>query len=190
MLKVKLFAVAFLFIIAVTTNCRDNKPPEETAQTSVPEKSICELLSKEEVGKIMGANFEETTQTLHTVDASAGSYVSQCGYYTNVGLQHVAVLVRHFKGTTFPQTAEEFFAASKSGDAEIDAEMDKALQNHIKVQGLGDFAFFYSQWESNSLVVHWNKNYEMIISMYQFDLDPPTMEKIKQLAQAVIKLFK
>ncbi|MCU0405839.1 MAG: hypothetical protein MUE64_02510 [Ignavibacteriaceae bacterium] len=189
MFKVKLFGVAILFLISATTYCGDNKPHQETAQTSVPEKSICELLSKEEVGKIMGTNFEEATTSLHTVDASAGSYVSQCGYYTNKGLQHVAVLVRHFKGTTFPQSAEEFFAASKSGDAEIDAEMDKALKNHIKVQGLGDFAFFYSQWESNSLVVHWDKSYEMIISMYKFDLDEPTIEKIKQLAQAVKKLF-
>lgn len=189
MLKLKLIAMAFLFLISIATSCGDNKPSEETTQPSVPEKSICELLSKEEVGKIMGANFEEATQTLHTVNAEAGSYVSQCGYYTNKGLQHVAVLVRYFKGTIFPQSAEKFLAASRSGDAEIDAEVDKALKNHIKVQGLGDAAFFYSLWESNSLVVHWDKSYEMIISMYHFNLDEPTMEKIKQLAQAVKKLF-
>ncbi len=189
MLNAKLLSIILLLLISVTTNCGNNKSPAETAQTSVPDKRICELLSKEEVGKIMGASFEESTQTLHTVNPEAGSYVSQCGYYTNKGLQHVAVLVRYFKGTTFPQSAEEFFAASESGDAELDAEIDKALKNHIKVQGLGDFAFFYSQWESNSLVVHWDKCYEMMISMYDFNPDGSTMDKIKKLAKEVMTKF-
>lgn len=189
MLNVKLLSVVLLLLFSVATNCSDNKPSAEKTQTNTPEKSICELLSKEDVGKIMGVTFEEATPALNSINSSAGNYVSQCGYYTNKGLQHIAVLVRYFKGTTFPQTAEEFLAASKIGDAELDAEVDKALKNYIKVDGVGDAAFFYSLWETNSLVVHWDKSYEMIISMYDFNLDEPTIEKVKQVAVAVKKLF-
>lgn len=189
MLKFKLLLVVVLLVFPVITNCGDNKPPDEKVQTNIPGKSICDLLSKEEASKIMGVTFEEATQTLHNVNADAGTYVSQCAYYTNKGLQHIAVVVRHFQETTFPQTAEEFLAASKIGDAEMDQELDKAMKSYIKVDGLGDAAFFYSLWESNSLVVHWDKNYEMIISMYDFSLDPQTMEKVKQVAAEVKKLF-
>lgn len=189
MLNVKLFTTALLFLISVTTNCGENKLPEEKVQTSIPEKSICELISKEEVGKIMDAKFEESTQTLHDINHERGNYVSQCGYYTNKGMQHVAIMVRYFKGSTFPQTAEEFLNSSKTGDTEMDQELENALKDHIDVEGIGDVAFFYSLWESNSLVVHWNKSYEMILSMYDFNLDEPTMEKIKQLAKEVMKNF-
>jgi len=178
---------------SILLSCAEDKTPgdisKENTEEAVTENSICDLFSMEELNKLMGVEFKESTQTLHTVNPSAGSYVSQCGYYTNKGLQHIAVLVRHFKVTTFPQTAEEFLAASKVGDAEMDQELDKAMKTHIKVEGLGDAAFFYSLWESNSLVVHWDKSYEMIISMYDFNLDEPTMEKVKQVAIAVQKLF-
>lgn len=188
-LLLAIFTVSLTIFFYCGSENTDKKNSKNNNGNKVTTKSICELLSKEDVGKIIGVNFEEATPTLHTVDASAGSYVSQCGYYTNKGLQHVAVLVRHFNGTTFPQTAEEFLAASKIGDAELDQELDKALKNHIKVYGLGDAAFFYSLWESNSLVVHWDKSYEMVISMYDFNLDEPTMGKIKKLAEEVITKF-
>jgi hypothetical protein len=189
----KLLLILLAFALIFFLNCGAEQPDKsnskENSENEITGESICELLSKEDVGNIMGAKFEETLQSVHTVNPEAGSYVSQCGYYTNNGLQHVAVLVRYFKGTAFPQTAKDFLNASRTGDAEMDAEMDKALENHINVQGVGDAAFFYSLWESNSLVVHWNKSYEMIISMYDFNLDEPTMEKIKKLAKEVMSKF-
>lgn len=186
-------ALLAILVISLTVflNCAEDNSSKniskENPAGSLTEKSICDLLSKEEVGQIMGAKFEEATQTLHNVDKNAGSYVSQCAYYTNKGLQHVAVVVRHFKNTTFPQTAEEFLSASKVGDAELDEQVDDALNNYIPVEGLGDAAFCYSMWDSNSLVVHWDKHYEMIISMHDFNLDPPTIEKLKELAKLVMK---
>ncbi|MBK9097564.1 MAG: hypothetical protein IPM14_05425 [bacterium] len=188
---IKALLVILVFSLTVFLNCAEDNSSKniskENPAGSLTEKSICDLLSKEEVGQIMGAKFEEATQTLHTVDKNAGSYVSQCAYYTNKGLQHVAILVRYFKGTTFPQTAEGFLSASKVGDAELDEQVDDALKNYIPVEGLGDVAFCYSMWDSNSLVVHWDKHYEMIISMDDFSLDPPTIEKLKQLAKEVMK---
>ncbi len=189
----KLFLIIIILSVTFLSSCAkensDKDISQENPEKNSIEKSICDLLSKEEIGKIMGVTFEESTQILNTANSEAGSYVSQCAYYTNIGLQHVAVLVRHFKGTTFPQTAEEFLSASKVGDPELDQEVDQAMQNYIKVEGLGDVAFAYSLWESNSLVVHWNKNYEMIISMYDFSLDTLTIEKIKQIAKEVLELF-
>jgi hypothetical protein len=187
----KLFLVIIFLSVPILLNCTEDNSSKNTVKEAdgekVSDKSICELFSKEEVGKIMGVTFEESTQTLHTVNSEAGSYVSQCAYYTNKGLQHIAVVVRHFENTTFPQTAEEFLSASKVGDAELDKEVERAMKSYIKVDGLGDAAFFYSLWESNLLVVHWDKHYEMIISMYDFSLDPATMEKVKQVAKGVMK---
>jgi|GEM_PF-2296895 len=187
----KLLFASLLFSLFVFLNCAEDNSSKNISKENpagiLTEKSICDLLSKEEAGQIMGVKFEEATQTLHTINKDAGSYVSQCAYYTNKGLQHIAVVVRHFKNTTFPQTAEEFLSASKVGDAELDKEVDDAMKNFITVEGLGDVAFCFSLWDSNSLVVHWDKHYEMIISMYDFSLDPPTIEKLKQLAKEVMK---
>lgn len=187
----KSISVIMIVFISVLSNCAEDGSTKNNAKenlcTELTEKSICELLSKEEVGSIMGTVFEESTQTMHTVNSDAGSYVSQCAYYTNKGLQHIAVLVRHFKGSTFPQTAEEFLSASKVGDPELDQEVDQAMKNYISVEGLGDVAFAYSLWESNSLVIHWDKHYEMIISMHDFSLDAPAIEKIKLVAKMVME---
>jgi hypothetical protein len=186
----RIILVNIILFVSVFSNCAEDNSSKNSLKEAdgdkISDKSICELFSKEEVGNIMGVTFEESTQTLHTVNTEAGSYVSQCAYYTNKGLQHIAVVVRYFKGTTFPQTAEEFLSASKVGDAELDQEVDQAMKNYVSVEGLGDVAFAYSLWESNSMVVHWNKHYEMIISMHDFSLDPATMEKVKKVAKEVM----
>ncbi len=187
MLKLKPLLIFVLMMLVIITGCGENKSSFEKVQSNISAKSVCDLLSKEEVSKIMEVAFEESTQTLHTVNTEAGSYVSQCAYYTNNGLQHIAVLVRYFKETTFPQSAEEFLSASKVGDAELDQEIEQAMKNYVSVEGLGDFAFYYSLWESNSLVIHWDQHYEMIISMHDFSFDPTTLEKIKQVAKGVMK---
>lgn len=193
-MKLILKTVLLLFTGLLTINCGENKTKagDESSGniSSIPEKNMCELLTKETMSTITGISFNEEMVTLHQTDKSAGKYVSQCGYYSDAG--DVGVLVRRFGNTSFPKEKEALIGSGKTGDPELDAMNEKAAQTSKAVTGLGDAAYFYNLGGIYNLIVVFDDHYQAHISFLGkgFAFDDKTLETSKKIAIEVIKIFK
>jgi hypothetical protein len=186
---------SFLLFIAglLIINCGDNKSENNYKSgnnlSSVPDKKMCELLTKEMMSSITGISFNEEISTLHQNDKSTGKYVSQCGYHSET--ENLAVLVRRFGNTSFPKKKEKLIGGDKTGNPELDAIQDKALKTCKTVTGLGDAAYFYDLGGLYNLIVIFDDHYQLHITSYGkgFGFDDKTMEISRKVAKEVIKIF-
>ncbi len=184
-----LFTMGILII-----NCGENKSESnnESGNTlsSIPDKKMCELLTKEMMSSITGINFNEEISTLHQIDESTGKYISQCGYHSES--QNMAVLVRRFGNTSFPKEKEKLIGGDKTGYPELDEIQDKALETCKTIKGLGDAAYFYDLGGLYNLIVIFDDHYQLHITSYGNGLgfDDKTMGVSKKVAEEVIKIFK
>ena len=184
-----LFTMGILII-----NCGENKSESnnESGNTlsSIPDKKMCELLTKEMMSSITGINFNEEISTLHQIDESTGKYISQCGYHSES--QNMAVLVRRFGNTSFPKEKEKLIGGDKTGNPELDEIQDKALETCKTIKGLGDAAYFYDLGGLYNLIVIFDEHYQLHITSYGNGLgfDDKTMGVSKKVAEEVIKIFK
>lgn len=174
--------------------CGENKTKagdeSSTNISSIPEKKMCELLTKEMMSTITGIAFNEEMETLHQTDKITGKYVSQCGYYSDIG--DFGVLVRRFGNTSFPKDKEKIIGGGKTGDAELDVMLEEALASCKTIPGLGDAAYFYNLTGIYNLVVIFEDHYQVHISSSGKGLgfDDKTLEISKKIAIEVIKIFK
>jgi len=180
---------AFTFI-----NCGENKIKTNSDPTllnsEIPDKKMCELLTKETMSSITGLNFNEEMSTLHQTDKSSAKYVSQCGYDTDGG--SMGVLVRRFGNTSFPKTKEQLIGGPETGNAEMDAMMHKAIETCKTVEDLGDAAYFYDLGGIYNLIVIFDDHYQAHITSYGkgMGFDDKTLELSKKVAEKVITIFK
>jgi len=187
---------SFLFVLAglLIISCNENKSENNNGSTndfsSVPDKKMCELLTKEMMSSITGIEFKEEMSTLHQTDKSTGKYVSQCGYHSDK--ENMAVLVRRFGNTIFPKEKEALMGGGKTGDAEIDKMLDDAIKTCKTVSGLGDAAYFYDLGGIFNLILVSDDYYQIHITSYGkgFAFDEKTLEVSKKVASEVIKIFK
>jgi len=192
-MKFVLKLVFLLLSVFIITGCDENKTKasDESSSniSSIPEKNMCELLTMENMNSITGISFNEVIVTLHQTDASAGKYVSQCGYYSDGG--DFGVLVRRFGNTSFP-TEKEKIIGSKTGDAELDAMLEEALATCKTITDLGDTAYFYNLSGIYNLVVIFDDHYQVHISSSgkKLGFDDKTLEISKKVAEEVMKIFK
>lgn len=191
------FILKLVFLLLsgfITISCGENKSnagdEPSTNISSIPEKNMCELLTKEMMSTITGITFNEEIVTLNQIDKSTGKYVSQCGYYSDGA--DLGVLVRRFGNTSFPKDKEKIIGGGKTGDAELDAMMEDALATCKTVSGLGDAAYFYNLSGIYNLVVIFDDHYQVHISSSGKNLgfDDKTLEISKKVAIEVIKIFK
>ncbi len=187
--------LSFLLLsVLITVGCGENKTKagdeSSTNISSMPDKKMCELLTKEMMSTITGIAFNEAMETLHQTDESAGKYVSQCGYSSDGA--HIAVLVRRFGNTSFPKTKEKLIGGPETGDKDLDAMIYKAIETSKAVDGLGDAAFFYDLGGINNLIVVFDDHYQAHITSYgkEFGFDDKTLEVSKKVAEKVISIFK
>lgn len=191
----KFIVITFLFVLAglLIINCSENKSGNSNASSNVtsniPDKKMCELLTKETMSSITGITFNEEMSTLHQTDKAEGKYVSQCGYYSDGG--NMGVLVRRFGNSVFPKEKEALMGGGKTGDAELDKILDDALKTCKTVTGLGDAAYFYDLGGIYNLILVYNSNYQIHITSYGkgFGFDDKTLEASKKVASEVIKIF-
>ena len=189
-----LFKSLLLFITGLLIiNRGDNKPENHNEPGnnigSVPNEKMCELLTKEMISSITGIKFNEEISTLNQIDESTGKYVSQCGYHSES--QNMAVLVRRFGNTSFPKEKEKLIGGDKTGNPELDAIQNKALETCKTVTGLGDAAYFYDLGGLYNLIVIFDDHYQLHITSYGegFGFDEKTLEVSKKVAEEVIKIF-
>lgn len=190
-----IFKLIFLLLSGVIAiGCGENKSKADdessiSIPSSIPEKNMCELLTKETMSTITGIAFNEAMVTLHQTDKSAGKYVSQCGYYSEGA--DMGVLVRRFGNTSFPKEKEKIIGAGKTGDAELDAMLEDALASCKTIPGLGEAAYFYNLSGSYNLVVIFDDHYQVHISSYgkKLGFDDKTLEISKKAAEEVMKIF-
>lgn len=154
------------------------------------DKPLCQILLKEEMQQLTGVIFNEVTETVHNYDNTSGKYVSQCAYYTGKGIEHIAVLLSHIKNYSYPTDIEKMLASSKTGDPELDAEIDESIISSKKVEELGDAAYWYPLFDGATLTVVVNKNYQILITSHGFSFDNTTLEMYKKVAQKIISLIK
>lgn len=184
----------FVFMGLLFITCGDNKPEinkkTESDFLMIPDKKMCEILTKEMMTSITGISFNEEMSTLHQTDKTEGKYVSQCGYYSDGG--NMAVLVRRFGNTSFPKTKEALLGGDKTGDPGLDEIQEKALQTCKTISGLGDAAIFYDLGGIYNLIVIFNDYYQIHVSSYGrgFGFDDKTMEASKKVAEKVMNIFK
>lgn len=193
-MKFILMLVFLLLSGFIAIGCGENKTKvsdePSTNISSIPEKNMCELLTKEMMSSITGIAFNEEIVTLNQSDKSAGKYVSQCGYYSDGA--DIGVLVRRFGNTSFPKDKEKIIGAGKTGDAELDAMLEDALASCQTVNDLGDAAYFYNLTGIYNLVVIFDDHYQVHISSSgkKLGFDDKTLEISKKVAIEVIKIFK
>jgi hypothetical protein len=185
-----LLSISLLLTIGYSGNNTKNDPQSLTTNINIPDKSVCELFTKEKMSSITGITFNEEMSTLHEVDKDMGKYVSQCGYYSDGG--DMGVLVRRFGNTSFPKEKEKIIGAGKTGDAELDAMLEEALATCKTISGLGDVAYFYNLVGIYNLVVIFDDHYQVHISSSGKGLgfDDKTLEISKKVAIEAMKLFK
>ncbi|GIV45860.1 MAG: hypothetical protein KatS3mg036_0678 [Ignavibacterium sp.] len=192
----KIIMTISLVIVFVLTfiKCGDNKTKagDETSMpiSSIPDKKMCELFTKENMSSITGINFDEVMSTIHQVDKSNGIYVSQCAYY--VGKASLGVLVRIFANSTFSKTKEGLLGVDYSENPDTDEILQTALKTCKIVTDLGDAAIFCDLGGSNNLIVVFDDHYQIQISSYGegFGFDDKTMEISKKVAEKVISVFR
>lgn len=185
----------FVLLIAglMIINCNESKSGNSKDAGSdfskIPDKKMCELLSKEKMSSITGITFNEEMSTLHQTDPAEAKYVSQCGYYSDGG--NMGVLVRRFGNTNFPKEKEALMGGGKTGDAELDKILDDALKTCKTVTGLGDAAYFYDLGGIYNLILVYNGYYQIHITSFGkgFGFDDKTLEASKKVASEVIKIF-
>lgn len=193
-MKNSLLLIVFLLSLFIPISCgkdkTNDKPKTSGNYVHVPDKKMCELLTKETLSSITGIAFSEEIVTLHQTDESAGKYVSQCGYYSDGA--DLGVLVRRFGNTSFPKDKEKIIGVSKTGDAELDAMLEAALATCKTIAGLGDAAYFYNLSGIYNLVVIFDDHYQVHISSSgkKLGFDDKTLEISKKVAIEVIKIFK
>jgi hypothetical protein len=193
-MKFILKLVFLLLSVLITIGCGENKTKagdeSSTSISSIPEKNMCELLTKEMMSSITGIAFNEEIVTLNQSDESAGKYVSQCGYYSEGA--DIGVLVRRFGNTSFPKEKEKIIGAGKTGDAELDVMLEEALATCKTIPGLGDAAYFYNLTGIYNLVVIFEDHYQVHISSSgkKLGFDDKTLEISKKVAIEVMKIFK
>ncbi len=185
------------FLLALTglliLSCSENKPGTGKQSgndfSSIPDKKMCEILTKEMMTSITGIAFNEETSILHQTDKAKGKYVSQCGYYSDGG--NMGVLVRRFGNSGFPKTKEALLGEDKTGDPELDEIQEKALQSCKTVNGLGDAAIFYDLGGIYNLIVIFKDYYQIHVSSYGkgFGFDDKTMEVSRKVAEEVMKIL-
>jgi hypothetical protein len=152
------------------------------------DKPLCQMLSKEEMQTLTGKTFNEVTETVHSV--SSGKYVSQCSYYTGKGVEHIAVLLSYIKNYSYPTTIDKYLESSRTGDPELDQDIDDAIKSSVKLEGLGDAAYWYTFFDNPALVVTVEKNYQILITSYGFEFNNDSLDKFKKVAQKVMMLIK
>ncbi len=185
------FIVAYLsLVLGCGENKSDVKPQSTGSDFKIPDKKMCELLTKEMMSSITGISFNEEMVTLHQIDPGSGKYVSQCGYYIDGG--NMGVLVRRFGDISFPKNKEALIGAQATGDAELDAMMNKAVETSKAVNNLGDAAFFFDLGGIINLIVVFQDHYQIQISSFGkgFSFDDNTLQLSKKVAEEVIKIFK
>lgn len=193
-MKFIIMLAILLLSVLITIGCGENKTKagdeSSTNISSIPEKNMCELLTKEMMSSITGIEFNEEMETLHQTDESTGKYVSQCGYYSDIG--DFGVLVRRFGNTSFPKDKEKIIGGGKTGDAELDAMLEEALATCKTIAGLGDAAYFYNLSGIYNLIVIFDDHYQVHISSSGKGLgfDDKTLEISKKVAVEVMKIFK
>lgn len=193
-MKTALRISVLFFSVFIILNCGEHKTKNNSEAASsnseIPNKKMCELLTKETMSEITGLTFNEEMTTLHQTDKSSGKYVSQCGYYTDSG--NMGVLVRRFGNTSFPKTKEKLIGGPETGDADLDAMMHKAIETSKTVNDLGDAAFFYDLGGIYNLIVVFDDHYQAHITSYgkEFGFDDKSLEVSNQVAEKVISIFK
>lgn len=189
-LKSLFLIIAGLLILSCSENKSNSNDESSNNFSVIPDKKMCEILTKETLSSITGITFNEEMSTLHQTDNSAGKYVSQCGYYSDVA--NMGVLVRRFGNTSFPKEKEKIIGGEKTGYPEIDAMQKEALATCKTISGLGDVAYFYDLGGIYNLIVVFDDHYQAHISSYgkEFGFDDKTLEVSKKVAVEVIKLFK
>lgn len=188
--KFILILTFLLIIIDYGENKSEARIESPETTPSIPDKTICELLTKETMSSLTGISFKEESNTLHQTDATTGKYVSQCGYGTDGA--RIAVMVRRFGNSAFPTEKEKVVGGPKTGDKEMDDMMEKSIQTAKTVSGIGDAAYFYEMGGINNFVVIFQKHYQVRITSYGkgFGFDDATMEISKKVAEKVIEIFK
>ncbi len=184
-----LFVTGFIIIYCSDNKSESNKESGNNL-SSIPDKKMCELLTKEMMSSITGISFNEEMSTLHQTDKGTGKYVSQCGYHSET--ENMAVLVRRFGNTSFPTEKENILGGEKTGSPELDAIQEKALTTCKTVKGLGDAAYFYDLGGIYNLIVIFEDHYQIHISSYGsgFGFDDKTLDISRKVALEVMKLFK
>ena len=184
-----LFVTGFIIIYCSENKSESNKESGNNL-SSIPEKKMCELLTKEMMSSITGIFFNEEMSTIHQTDKGTGKYVSQCGYYSET--ENMGVSVRRFGNTRFPKEKENILGGEKMGSPELDEIQEKALTTCKTVKGLGDAAYFYDLGGVYNLIVIFDDHYQLHITSYGkgFGFDDKTLDVSRKVALEVMKLFK
>ena len=187
--KILPFGIFLLILLSCSKNESGNKSAVPPDNSNIPDKNVCELMTKEMMSSITGLNFNDNMSTLHQTDIKTGKYVSQCGYYTDSG--NMGILIRRFGSAAFPTEKEKLIGGEKTGNTGLDEMMQKALETSQSVNGLGDAAYFYNLGGINNLIIIYKKYYQIHITSYgkTFGFDNSTLETSKKVAAEVIKLL-
>lgn len=187
--EILIFILSGLLIAYCGEKKSGNNNASSNMTSNIPDKKMCELLTKETMSSITGITFNEEMSTLHQTDKAEGKYVSQCGYYSDGG--NMGVLVRRFGNSIFPKEKEALIGGGKTGDAELDKMLDDALNTCKTVTGLGDAAYFYDLGGIYNLILVFDGHYQIHITSYGkgFGFDDKTLEVSKKVALEVIKIF-
>lgn len=192
-MKFILISILFALFTFIIINCSKNETKNDSEaaveSSEIPDKKMCELLTKEKMTSITGVTFNEEMSTLHQTDKATGKYVSQCGYYSDGG--NMGVLVRRFGNASFPKEKEKLVGGEETGDVELDEMMHKALETCKTVDGLGDAAYFYDLGGITNLIIIFKDHYQVHITSYGkgFGFDDNTLHVSKKVAQEVMNIF-
>lgn len=168
--------------------CGDNPSAEKKGSSSDWKKAaainICEILSGEEVGKTMGLAITEVDNVMFKQDEEGLRSASHCNYLFGQGASDVMSVTLRYDGSgSNPASMDDAMAGLTRG---MDADMLKDVQNAQAVEGLGDLAISYTYY-SPTLVVYFNKHYNLMITAPMKSDIPDIMEKSKQLASQIMQ---
>ncbi len=175
--------------------CKDN-PSGETKNAVGDAKrasavNVCKILSGEEVGRAMGLSIKETHNTLQMADEKGTRVVSQCSYNPAESGQAIGVMLRYAANETNPTSLDGAIALLSRGlDEKSSTEVAEAIKKGTTVSGLGEIAIWYSYSEAPTMVLFFNKHYQLIINTPYQTYNSQTMERAKLLASQVMQKIK